>query len=118
MNLGCEHRRERVLYEVQQHRSIHDSVGIGVADPCGLAVSTSVDPLQYTAPNRRAVCGFISLTRCALVAATNGPIDDGGNGDTLLTLISLSTQRSGRPAERSPNMKSQSHSSGRQLRAI
>jgi hypothetical protein len=31
------------------------------------------------------------LARCAFVAATNGPIDDGGNGDTLLTLISHST---------------------------
>jgi hypothetical protein len=28
---------------------------------------------------------------CALVAATSGPIDDGGNGATLLTLISHST---------------------------
>jgi hypothetical protein len=32
------------------------------------------------------------LARCAFVAATNAPIDDGGNGDTLLTLNSHKTR--------------------------
>lgn len=46
------------------------------------------------------------------MAATSGSIAEGGNGETLLTLISRSTKRCGCSALGSPNMKSQSHSIG------
>ena len=50
-----------------------------------------------------------------LTAPTSGAMDDGGNGDTLLTLTSHNTKRSASPGVSvvaPPSMKSQSHSNG------